>query len=89
MNDWIFALALYIVVPVVLASGVAGGDWKEVANAYCIFWAILLVLGFLSGGTIGEKIGWPLIFGMFLSIPGIPILVVICRLSSLRLPWFA
>lgn len=89
MGGWLFALLAYVGAPIFLARKVARADWKEVTNAYCILWSVLLLFGIASGGTIGEKFGWPLIFGMFLSTPGIPIIVVISRRLGLRLPWFA
>ncbi len=87
MSDWILALALYVGVPTLLAIVLTKADWKEIANAYFLFWAVLVVLGLASGGTTGEKFGWPLIFWMFLSAPAIPVIVVLSRLLGFRLPW--
>jgi len=89
MSDWIWALLAYIVIPVFIAMRVLRADRSETLNSFCILWGVLLFLGLLRGGTIGEKLGWPLIFGMLISIPGIPTIIVLCRVLGFRLKWFA
>lgn len=89
MGDWIFAFVAYVGAPILLASRFGRADWKEIANAYCIFWGALLLWGLGQAGSVGEKVGWPLIFGMFLSTPGILIIVLLARRLGFRLPWFA
>jgi len=37
-----------------------------------------------SGGTWGERQGGPLILGMFLTIPAIPVLVLGLRIAGVR-----
>jgi hypothetical protein len=80
----LFVLSLYFFVPIFLAKMVLGASWNSVLIAYGIWIAVLLVFGLTSSGTWGEAIGWPLIFGLFLTIPAISILVLILRFASVR-----
>lgn len=87
MTDWggtLFGLGLYFVVPVFLGKVVVGGSWKAVLVAYAAWFSILLLFGLGIGGSWGEKLGWPLIFGMFLTIPAVPVLVVLLRIAGVR-----
>jgi hypothetical protein len=88
-GDTIFALGAYLFAPIALARIFTRAGALEILHAYLIWIAILLGLGILMGNTAGEKIGWPLIFGMFLTTPAIPTLIAILRATGLRLPWFA
>lgn len=86
-DDWgaiLFLLALYFFVPIFLAKVVLGARWKSILIAYGIWFAGLLVFGMTSSGTLGEALGWPLILGMFLTIPALPVLVLMLRIAGIR-----
>ena len=76
MKDWpvlVFLAGLYFIIPAALGRWV-GGSWANIALAFGVWTVILLLFGMSSGSTWGEKLGWPLIFGMFFSIPVIPLI---------------
>lgn len=99
--DWLFAAAAYLAVPAALGSVVVvatGGHWRELAYAFGIWIAVLLVLplarlrlqyssreGFrFTGGGFEEYLSWALILALFTSWAAIPILVLIVHFSGLR-----
>ena len=80
----LFALSLYVFVPVLIARLPMAASWKSILTAYGIWIGGLFFLGLLSSRNIGEAIGWPMIFGLFLTIPAIPLLVWLLRLRGIR-----
>lgn len=83
-----FFMMIYFIAPVAVSALFTRARAIEVVHSYFLWGAILFGLGLLMGNTPGEKLGWPLISGMFLTIPAIPILIVIRRATGLQLPWF-
>ena len=79
-----FCVALYLVVPIGIAKLVLRASWKATALAYAIWTAILLLLGIAAGGTWGEKLGWPMIVGLFTTFIAIPIIVLVLKLFRVR-----
>ena len=88
MNDsWgipLFMLSLYFFVPIFIAKLVCRASWRRIGIAYGIWVAALLLFGITNSSTWGEAIGWPMIFGMFLTIPAIPVLVIALRAAGVR-----
>ena len=78
----IFMLSLYFFVPIFLGKVVCRGSWRQIGIVYGIWVALLLLFGIgnLASVTVDEAFGWPLIFGMFLTIPAIPILVIVLKI---------
>lgn len=83
MARWleIFAvLGLYVIIPALIARLLLRADGRLVLRAYGI-WAVILVGTFLAMTRSFEQgLGWALIFGLFWTIPAIPILVLALRL---------
>lgn len=74
--------AAIFVVPALAARFVVGGDWRQVAASYGLWFGFLvLVLVLPKGGTTDEKIGWMTIISMFLTIVVVPVLTLIQRLG--------
>lgn len=86
-GELIFLCCMYFVVPSAIAALVLRAGPIEIVHAYIAFFGILIGLGMLWGSTWGEKIGWPMIIGMFLATPGIPAVIFTLRLTGLRLPF--
>jgi multidrug transporter EmrE-like cation transporter len=78
----LFVLSLYFFVPILLAKLLLGASWREVGMAYGVWTAGLFVFGVSQSKDWGERLGWPMIIGMFLSIPAIPILVHVLRVTE-------
>lgn len=81
-------LFLYLGLPVAVSRLLTRANCREIANAYCIWLVILLIGGASMGNTIGEKLGWPMIFAMFYTTLAIPMMIWIFRLVGFRLRWF-
>ena len=77
--EYIPALLAYLIVPLVLTKALVRANWLQTGAAFGILWAVLLLLGIAMGGTWGERIGWPMIFGMFFSTPGVPIIAWVLK----------
>lgn len=87
MKDWtgtFFILCLYLFIPIFLAKVPIGASWKAILIAYGVWIGLLLAFGFSSSKTIGEALGWPMILGMFFTIPAIPAIVFLLRLWGVR-----
>lgn len=82
-------LFLYLGLPVAVSRLLTRARWREIANAYCIWLAIVLLGGASMGNSIGEKLGWPMIFGLFYTILAIPVMIWVFRAIGFRLRWFA
>jgi hypothetical protein len=54
------------------------GDPPQTKDIHA-FYACRWRLGMTSKGTLQEKIGWPIIFGIFFTIPAIPLAVLLLR----------
>jgi hypothetical protein len=75
---------LYFGIPVLIARFVVRGSWRQIFISYGLLYGSLLMLGLGSSASIEEKLGWPIILGMFVSIPGIPIIVAILKARRVR-----
>lgn len=84
----IFFLCTYFVAPPLFAFLFTRAGPAEIVHAYILWFLLLVGLGMLIGSTSGEKLGWPLILGMFFTTPGIAVMIVILRSTGLRLPLF-
>ena len=80
----LFFLGAYFVVPMFIAKAPMGASWKSILIAYGIWIALLAGFGLTSTRTWGEAIGWPLIMGMFLTIPAIVVIVLVLRAAGIR-----
>lgn len=83
----LFLLCLYFVVPVLLAKLVLRASWRAVGIAYAIWFGLLALFGLstLGGGaSLDESVGWPIIMGMFLTIPAIVVLVIVLKLFRVK-----
>ena len=81
-----FMLGLYFVVPILLAK-VLRASWRAVGIAYPIWFGLLALFGLstLGGGaSLDESVGWPIIMGMFLTIPAVPVIVVVLKLFRVK-----
>jgi hypothetical protein len=76
----LFFAALYFGIPILISLLLLRAGWYDIARAYAIWFGILLVFGLLSGNTWGEALGWPLILGMFLTIPAVPLIILVLKL---------
>jgi hypothetical protein len=78
----LFMLGLYFFVPIFLGKVVCRGSWREIGIAYGIWVGLLLLFGIVNTASVSwdEAFGWPVIFGMFLTIPAIPILVIVLKI---------
>jgi hypothetical protein len=80
----LFFLGLWFFVPVFLAKVVLRGSWRQVGIAYGVWVIMLALFGLTNGATWAEAIGWPLIMGMFLTIPAIAVIVIVLRVAQVR-----
>jgi hypothetical protein len=75
-----------VLVPTLLARVLCRGKWKEIAQAYGIWFALWFLFGLLTGLSSGLAVGfgWAVIVGVVSFIPmlGIPILVLLIKLVS-------
>ena len=87
-RDWggiAYFLSLYFVIPLLLGKVALGASWRAVCLAYAIWLALLFLWGMTNKGTLQERIGWPIIMGMFFTIPAIPAGVLLLReLAGIR-----
>ena len=84
MGGVLFFLGLYFAVPIFLAKVVLGASFYAIVIAYALWFRALLLWGFSSTSTLDEAIGWPIIMGMFLTIPTLPVIVLGLRLAGIR-----
>ena len=82
--EYLFVFGLYVAIPVFLGRVVNGATWLDIGKAYLILWGLLLLFGLTSGASWGERFGWPMILGMFFSIPGIPLILWLMRQAGWR-----
>ena len=71
-----FMAAIFLAVPISIAREVVEASWAQIGVSYAILYAALGLIG-LGGSTVGEKVGWVMILGMFFTIPGVPILCLV------------
>ncbi|MDP9421312.1 MAG: hypothetical protein M3Q19_00495 [Pseudomonadota bacterium] len=87
MNRWggiALLLGSYFFVPVFVAKVPMGASWRCIFIAYGIWVALLTVFGLTSTKTWGEAAVWPLIVGMFFTIPFIVITVFFLNVAGVR-----
>jgi hypothetical protein len=84
MGGLLYLLFLYFVVPIFIARVVLGASVEAILISYALWFGALLLWGFGSTTTLGEALGWPLIMGMFLTIPALPAIVVFLKLAGVR-----
>lgn len=72
----LFIASLLFVVPALIGRFVIREPWKMVGLAFLIWWAALLIFLGLDGPSFDEVLGWSVIMSMFLSIPGIAIILL-------------
>lgn len=72
-------LSLYTLAPVLIARYLVRGTWIQIVQAYGLWIATLLVLGFMIGGPHGAGYGWALLIAMFTTVFAVPILTGILR----------
>lgn len=80
MNGLVFLLGAYFAVPIVLTVVLVRPEPFILFLAYAVWIGLLTFFGLLSGGTSGEKFGWPLIMGLFFTTPAIPIISLVFKL---------
>ena len=81
-QDWggiAYILSLYFFIPLLLSKLALGASWRAIGLAYAIWFGLLFLWGASNKGTVAEKIGWPIIMGIFLTIPAILIGVLLLR----------
>ena len=71
--------AMYLLPPIVIAKGLMHASWRATLICMAVWYGALLIWGILSTKTWGEAIGWPMIMGLFLTIPATPIIVLVLR----------
>lgn len=82
----LFALLIYFGLPIGLSLLFLRASRVEIATAYVLWIAILLVGSVAIGSrTAGEVVGWAMIFGIFFTTIAIPIIIGICRLVGFSL----
>lgn len=87
----LYFLGLYALIPIALAR-LFGARWRQVFVAYGIWFALLALFALSTRGaghSWDESIGWPIIMGMFLTIPAIPILTTAIKATGLLRRAFA
>ncbi|MBL8228520.1 MAG: hypothetical protein JNL98_08585 [Bryobacterales bacterium] len=77
-------LSLYTLAPVLIARYLVRGTWLQVLQAYGLWIATLLVLGFMIGGPHGAGYAWALLIAMFTTVFGVPIFTGILRWRQRR-----
>jgi hypothetical protein len=83
-GEIVFFLGAYFVVPVLVAKVPMGASWRSILIAYGIWLALLAAFGLTSTRTWGEAIGWPLIMGMFFTLPAIVVIVLVLKAAGIR-----
>jgi len=80
----LYLLCLYFFVPILLAKLVLRASWRQVGTAYLIWFGLLALFGLsaLPSATVEEATGWPIIMGMFLTIPAIFMIVLGLKIIS-------
>ena len=81
-----FLLCLYFFVPILLAKVVLRASWRATGIAYAIWFVMLALFGLsaLPSATVDEAVGWPIIMGMFLTIPAIFAIVIVLKLFRVK-----
>ena len=74
-----YFLSLYFFIPILLSNAALGASWKAVGLAYAFWFGLLFMWGASSKGTKDERIGWPIVMGMFFTIPAILVIVLLLR----------
>jgi hypothetical protein len=80
----LFFLGAYFFVPVFVAKVPMGASWKSIFIAYGIWIALLAAFGLITARTWDEAIGWPLIMGMFFTLPAIVVIVLVLKATGIR-----
>ncbi len=79
----IFLSLLYFAIPIALARFIVRANWREIGSAYGVLIGIMILSGFTGiGGRLEETFGWAIILAMFYTIPVIPTLSLIVRLTG-------
>jgi hypothetical protein len=84
MGGVLFLLGLYFAAPIFLAKVVLGASFHAILVAYGLWFGALLLWGFSSTSTFEEAVGWPIIMGMFLTIPALPVVLIGLRFAGIR-----
>lgn len=79
-----YAAFLYFIAPVGLAKLVLRASWRTILIAYAIWYGALLLFGLSAAPRIAEGMGWMMILAMFLTIPAVPIIVLLLRFARVR-----
>lgn len=80
----LFFLGAYFFVPVFIAKVPMGASWKSIFIAYGIWFVLLAAFGLTTTRTWGEAIGWPLIMGMFFTLPAIVVIVLVLKATGIK-----
>lgn len=78
-GEHLFLLVLVVVAPLLLAKFLIRANWLQCGAAFLVLWGVLLLFGLLSGGTLGERLGWPMILAIFTTLPGVPIIALLMK----------
>ena len=62
-------LSIFFFIPIFMTVVGLGASWTLALTVHGSWLALLFICGLLIKGTSGEKVAWPLIFGMFFTIP--------------------
>jgi hypothetical protein len=84
MGGVLYFLGLYFAVPILLAKVVLGASFYAILVAYAVWFGMLLLWGFSSTSTLEEAVGWPIIMGMFLTIPALPVVLIGLKFAGIR-----
>ncbi len=80
----LYAACLYFVAPVALARVLLRASWRSVLIAYAIWYGALFLFGLSAAPRVAEALGWMMILAMFLTIPAVPVIVLLLRLARVR-----
>ena len=81
-----FLAALFFGVPILISRLLLGASWRAIARAYAIWFGFLSIIGVLaSSNSWDEGFGAAIITGMFLTIPAVPIVILVLKLASILL----
>lgn len=62
-------LGVFFFIPIFATKVGLGASWMLALTVQALWIALLVIFGLSINGSSGEKVGWPLIFGMMLTIP--------------------